>query len=44
MVLNPGKCHCMLIGNHDESDKINLKTEITINNYKNSLVCALIKN
>ena len=30
VALNSGKCHFMLIGNHDEPDKINLNsTEIT---------------
>ena len=30
MVLNCGKCHYVLIGNHDEPDKINVNgTEIT---------------
>ena len=30
MVLNPGKCYYMLIGNHDEVDKININgTQIT---------------
>ena len=33
MVLNPGKCHDMLIGNHDEPDKININgTQILSSN------------
>ena len=35
MAYNPGKCHYMLIGNHDESNKINLNgTEITSSSNK----------
>ena len=33
MIFNPGKCHYMLISNHDKPDKINLNgTEITGSN------------
>ena len=41
MVFNPGKCDNMLIGNHDDPDKINLNgTEITSRNNKKFLgVC-----
>ena len=44
MVLNPAKCYYMLIGDHDEPDKINLNgTKITSSSKNNSLMCSLIK-
>ena len=43
MVLNPGKCHVMLIGHDDEPDKTNLNsTEITSSSSKKLL--GVIKN
>ena len=42
MVLNPGKCYYMLIGNHDEPDKINLNgTEITSSNNETLLLVLI---
>ena len=42
MVLNPGKCHYILIGNIDQPDKINLNcTEIT-SSYDEKLLGWLI--
>ena len=44
IVLNPAKCHYMLIGDHGEPDKIKLNgTKITSSSNKNSLMCSLIK-
>ena len=32
MVLNPGKCHCIVTGDNDPSNKKNLNNEITSSN------------
>ena len=42
MVLNPGKCHYILIGNHDEPDKINLNIRENANNTNEKLLAVLI--
>ena len=42
MVLNPGKCHYILIGNHDEPDKINLNIRENANNNNEKLLAVLI--
>ena len=41
MVLNPGKCHYMLIGNNDEPDKINLNGTGITNSNNEKLLGAL---
>ena len=42
MVLNPGKYHYILIGNHDEPDKINLNIRENANNTNEKLLAVLI--
>ena len=42
MVLNPGKCHYILIGNHDEPDKTNLNIRENANNTNEKLLAVLI--
>ena len=42
MVLNPGKCHYILIGNHDEPDKINLNIRENASNNNEKPLAVLI--
>ena len=42
MVLNPGKCHYMLKGNHDEPDKINLNGRVIANSNNKKLLGVFI--
>ena len=42
MVLNPGKCHYMLTGNHGEPDEVNLSIRENANNDNEKLLAVLI--
>ena len=44
MVLNPGICHYMLIGNQDQLDKINLKGTVIASSNDAKLFGMLIDN